>query len=218
MPKPATHPFNYTDTSILPRGTVQQLAALVLPQLPHLTFRHHGIGLLKATLREGEPSVRLHLWHPDLIVPGIRHTGNIHSHRFDMRSTVLVGAMKHTECRLTPHAEGDYELYEAPDKDVVTDSELVRLEGRFNVRRGEYVLPAGTAYEFPCGHYHGSEVTALCVTLITRSGEIPERPRILAPYDSPPVSAYNGVGAAEVIARVIGEATEALELAVREGR
>lgn len=73
------------------------LRTLLAGLLTHLTWRHHGIGVLQAYVREHqEPEMRVHIWHPSLVRKGIRDHGDAHDHRFDLESTVLVGNLYET--------------------------------------------------------------------------------------------------------------------------
>src|SRR4051812_39653073 len=64
---------------------------------PSLKWRHAGFGALQAYIREGdERELRVHIWHQSLIKDGIEESGLCHDHRFDMRSSVLVGRIIQT--------------------------------------------------------------------------------------------------------------------------
>ena len=56
-----------------------------------LRWRHHGLGMLQAELSE---SLRVHVWHPSLVSPGMVWPRCVHDHRFDIGSVVVVGAVR----------------------------------------------------------------------------------------------------------------------------
>lgn len=171
-------------------ATQQLVAAL----LPHLKWRRHGIGVLQGYVHEHpEHELRVHLWSPMLIVPGIIQSGNAHNHRFAMRSRVLLGDLQHTEWQL--HEGDGYALYDfkharihATDDDRV---ELSPLPVRYAVTRRAVWLTAGDAYEFDRGAYHDSlPMSAVAVTLVEKYDQREERARVIAPADKPPVPAF----------------------------
>jgi hypothetical protein len=91
---------------------------LVLALLPHLTWRHHGIGALQAYVREGSGvETRIHIWHPDLVRAGIRDHGDAHDHRFNLVSAVLVGEL--TETLYWPDANHHAQDLVAPSREVL---------------------------------------------------------------------------------------------------
>src|SRR5690348_2835579 len=99
----ATHTAQF----ILSDEERQNYTDLIVGLWPHLSWRHAGFGALQAYIREGgERELRVHLWHPSLIKPGIEESGLCHDHRFYMRSSVLAGAILQTEFRLEPDSKG----------------------------------------------------------------------------------------------------------------
>ncbi len=51
---------------------------------PHgLEWSVHGLGMMRTYITD---HVRLHIWHTDLVVPGV---SGVHSHPWDFRSTVV---------------------------------------------------------------------------------------------------------------------------------
>lgn len=85
---------------------------LVLAIWPYLRWRHAGFGALQAYIREGDQrELRVHLWHPSLVKPGIKESGLCHDHRFFLRSNVLVGSILQTEFEVWEDIEGDWETY-----------------------------------------------------------------------------------------------------------
>lgn len=87
----------------MPTSEWANLCATVAALLPHLDWRENGLGVLQAYLIEGPTrEIRVHVWSPLLERPGMRGNGNIHDHRFDMVSRVLVGAVNHGHVEPVP--------------------------------------------------------------------------------------------------------------------
>ena len=55
--------------------------------------RFHGNGFIQLYLNDAKTK-RLHVWHPDH-APQRDHNAQIHDHRFEMTSNVLVGKLRH---------------------------------------------------------------------------------------------------------------------------
>lgn len=180
--------------------------ALVAALIPHLSWRHHGIGALQAYVREGvEPEVRVHIWHPSLVREGIVDQGDAHDHRFDMTSTVIHGTLRET-------------LYEQPP-DPVESSPTITLYDAWHVEnarsasdRGfdgdthpvESAIPLwtrhrthdeGHTYTLGRGVFHRTQVDALAVTVCTMR-EKRGQARLLVPHGTEPVHAFNAHHAA----------------------
>lgn len=95
----------YMQTRVLPidQGDLTMLRYFALKALEpdRLNWRHNGQGMLQAYMYEGSGvEARIHVWHSDLLAPGISRNGLQHDHRFDMRSHVILGSILHREYRL----------------------------------------------------------------------------------------------------------------------
>lgn len=206
--------------------------ALVAALIPHLEWRHHGIGCLQAYVREdAEPEVRVHIWHPALVRPGIRESGDIHDHRFDLESTVLVGHLVEE----TYFEEERFDREHCPEDMVLCDIWDVQnaraagaaagfdgtcVRARESVRmylRGlnHWRADQFSHYKLPRGVFHKTVADELTITICTLR-EKRGQARILTPAGVPPVHAFSAIVGenAEVYHEmVLDEALLALEKA-----
>ena len=94
-------------TTVTKTANTQTLRALVERLLPSLEWRHHGIGVLQGYVREdADPEIRVHIWSRDLARPGMEASGDVHDHRCDLVSHVLVGRVVHEEWFAAPDVAG----------------------------------------------------------------------------------------------------------------
>lgn len=196
--------------------------AVVASILPSLSWRHHGIGVLQAYVREGiEPEVRIHLWHPSLVREGIVDQGDAHDHRFDLSSTIVHGRLLETLYERAPAHFGNLHRFDAwhvenarsaADRGFDGDTHPVESEIPMFVR--SRVHEAGTTYQLGRGLFHRTRVDALAVTLCEMR-EKRGQARLLVPHGTEPVHAFNAHDAslattqAKIVA-VIAEAIAAL--------
>lgn len=179
--------------------TLSTLRYLVAAVAPHLSWRHTGLGALQAYVREGDASeLRVHVWHRDLVAPGIDVSGDVHDHRFDMHSTVLLGALVHTEYDFDPWpstmtAVRGQDLYRIHD--VVHARRALELVGSHHLpgERDEQVyvasrrvlsLETGCEYMFPTRAFHSTRAD-FAVTLVRKLNQV----------DHPPARVASVVGA-----------------------
>lgn len=154
------------NTSTLSNPYWREMRAAVAHAMPHLVWRRHGIGALQAYLSEGtNPEVRVHIWHPKLQTSGMGFPRNVHTHRFDLRSTVLCGVLKQTEFSMGRSDYGGFDIYEVTHARKQGKDELpTRFDGFAYELSGRQVLyPAGSAYFFPRGAFHSTAVDELTV-------------------------------------------------------
>ena len=166
--------------------------------VPMLDWRHNGLGLLQGYVVEGGlEETRVHIWHPALEREGIEHSGKLHDHRFTLNSTVLVGQIVHTEYQLSEPPQGAYQTFAVKNARAAMadsgtfDGAVARgSAARYNARLVEHAFGVGSFYSFQRGAFHGTRVSDLCVTLVTKTGQREAPARILAPTDSKPVHAF----------------------------
>lgn len=195
--------------------TNADLRALVLGLLPSISWRHHGIGVLQGYVSEdAEPEVRIHVWAPELVKPGMEHSGDVHDHRFDLVSHVLVGTVAHEEWFAEPGDHGAWSMLRLTHARAAADTNYhgptEPLPGRFHVRQNLIVVPAGHTYTFPAGHFHRSPVFGLAVTVVEKHRQQPVSARLLYPHDTEPVMAFGHEMNAALIASVVHRAMDAL--------
>lgn len=209
------------DPTVITRDDDQfHLVALVLKLLPHLTFRHHGIGLLQAYIAEGErEECRLHVWHSRLVVPGKMESGGSHNHRFDLTSSVLVGAIHHTFLRPVSDAEGAYRMATVnPARSVLgggKGAELSALPGSFSLEHADHVIPAGSRYAFPKRAFHRAFARGPTITLVHKSAQEPDPATVILHKDAVPMFAVSSPDP-DLQMAVVRSATEALERRLAE--
>jgi hypothetical protein len=174
------------------------LAGTLARLIPHLDWRHSGLGMLQAYLHEGDTEeLRVHVWHPSLRRAGIEESGLLHDHRFDLYSRVLVGTIKQAEFELVTHSDGtgDWQLHEvvharAADRHGMNDGNVTALPTRYTLTRQVKTIVEGRGYFFPKRVFHGTYVDGLAVTVVSKSNQEDVPARILAPYGAPVVHAF----------------------------
>lgn len=176
----------------------QILAGTLARLVPHLTWRHSGLGMLQAYIHEGKTDeLRVHIWHPSLRRPGIEESGLLHDHRFDLTSRVLVGTIRQVEFALKMDPHGNWQLHEvvharaAADRHGSNDGLMTALPTRYSIEASATHIPAGRGYFFPKRVFHGTYVeSGLAVTVVTKANQDDAPARILAPYGKPVVHAF----------------------------
>jgi len=204
-------------TTIERNRSVAALKAMVLALFPTLEWRHHGIGVLQGYVAEdAEPEVRVHVWDRALLKPGMDVSGDIHDHRFDLVSHVLVGAVAHEEIIPVSNDAGDWAMLKLTHaraaKENAYHGPTEPLPGRFGVLRSAHVIEAGNTYRFPAGRFHRSPVLSnTAVTVVEKHNQTSASARILHPLETPPVMAFGHEMDWAVIGPVLQRAREKLE-------
>lgn len=200
----------------MPTSEWANLCATVAALLPHLDWRENGLGVLQAYLIEGPTrEIRVHVWSPLLERPGMRGNGNIHDHRFDMVSRVLVGAVNHGHVEPVPGGSR-WQMCEvvharkAHAEKGSFDCEVIPLPGLFDAHPAPGQIGAGMVYTFPRGEFHESFATELAVTVVEKRDQRSDAPaRIMWPAGEKLTHAFGGPpsGAKD---RVLADAKAAL--------
>lgn len=172
------------------------LRAALVAQWPALSWRHHGIGALQAYVREHtDPEIRVHIWSPKLVRPGIVGHGNAHDHRFDLTSYVLAGVLLDTQHRIIPDINGDWS---------VSTVEHARSAGPERNYDGKHSAPvfhcymqattalirAGLSYCILRGDFHSTEPAADLTVTVCAMSRKRGMARILVPRGEEPVHAF----------------------------
>jgi hypothetical protein len=192
------------------------MKAMALALFPSMSWRHHGIGVLQGYVTENvEPEVRLHVWAPELVKPGMDVSGDIHDHRFDLVSHVLVGSVAHEEIYADEDADGAWKMmaltHARAAKENGYHGPTADLAGRFRVSRAAFVIPAGSTYRFPRERFHRSPVLpGVAVSCIEKHNQSDAAARLLYPAKSPPVMAFGHEMDWAVIGPVLQRARELL--------
>ena len=174
------------------------LCGLLAKLLPHMAWRHNGLGLLQGYLHEGSThEQRVHVWHESLKRPGIEESGLLHDHRFNLTSTVLVGALNQVEYDLREDPEGKWQLHSVvPARKALaasgTNDGLVEpLPERYVAYTREVIVREGERYFFPKFNFHGTyKLTELVVTIVNKTEQEEAQAKILAPYGKKVVHAF----------------------------
>lgn len=182
-------------TQIVRVGDNPLLKLAVAKLLPHLNWRHHGIGVLQAYLHEGRDyEARVHIWASELELPGIEASGNAHNHRFHMTSTVLCGALLHTEYQLV---EGNsFEFYDFVHARLQTEDTrdaMRKLDAATGAVQCRARIGAGDRYSFERGAFHSTHpLSDIAVSLVEKTDQIERKAQVLAPTGLQPVPAFGG--------------------------
>lgn len=193
------------------------LRAMALRLIPSLSWRHHGIGVLQGYIAEDtDPEIRLHIWHPDLIKSGMDKSGDIHDHRFDLVSHVLVGAVVQDEIFAEPGPGGDHTTliltHARAAKDNAYYGPTVPTGERFFVRSNPIMVTEGHSYKFPARHFHRSPLTGqIAVSCVEKYNQSDIPARVLHPVALEPVMAFGHDMDYGLVTRIIAEAIGALE-------
>lgn len=175
------------------------LCGMVASLIPHIKWRHNGLGLLQAYAQEGtERELRVHIWCKALQRSGIEDSGLLHDHRFDLESYVLVGDLVQVEYQLTESGVGPWALHEvvharaaAGAKHAPNDGLVSELPGRYTVEKRSMIVKEGEVYRFPKREFHGTFPQAeYVVTLVEKRNQDDVPARIMAPYGRPVVHAF----------------------------
>jgi hypothetical protein len=211
-------------TSIFTNPAYLSMRALVLSVIDRIEFRHHGIGVLQGYVRENsDPEIRIHIWSPKLLKPGMDTSGDCHDHRFDMVSHVLVGTVIHESWIPTESEHGDHAMMALTHARAAADTAYhgptTPLPGRFKVDRQEFVIGAGKSYSFPAKKFHRSPLhspyvigvpSELAVTCVEKHNQQDAPARLLYPIAHEPVMAFGHTPDPEVIKSVLSEAKSLL--------
>lgn len=181
----------------LSQGEEVAWAQALLALWDRLSWRHAGFGALQAYVREGGASeLRVHVWHPDLVRPGIVESGLCHDHRFAMRSRVLLGAILQTEFFLEHDPAGPWETHKVLHARAAQAAggsfhqEPVPTGNRYRRLPRAFRVPAGLGYTFERFAFHESQCDGLTITLVEKIDQIDVNARILAPVGQPIVHAF----------------------------
>lgn len=199
-----------------------------------MQWRHHGLGMLQAELSE---EVRVHIWHPALVSPGMAWPRCVHDHRFDITSAVVVGEIIDVPCRVQEfpepfacfarppheHRVNIYEIEHAKNQDKMVDMKGCSTASSAKLlNRGILVeleierQRAGNEYHIDRRQFHTTRVEALAITVIHRSNFDNRLARVLCAPDKD-VMAISGIVRDEsperklIVESVLRQAASAIE-------
>jgi hypothetical protein len=129
-----------------------------------------GFYRILITARNGtSPGFMLHAWlDKEQPRQSIEATHDIHSHTFDMKSRVLVGALRNELYNVTEDSEGSHQLAKIRQEGPKATRLLVGKTVRVLLDRSE-VIGAGEVYGFPSRRFHCTQVSSFpTITLMQK--------------------------------------------------
>lgn len=157
-----------------------------------LEWRHHGTGMLQAYLQGEFADVRVHVWHPRLVLPGMVTSGAMHNHRFGFKSTVLAGSIAHSFLRTRESAAGAHQLFSIANASKGRDCDLLpgarvtltmEPDEVFGENRSYYIGKWAFHWARP---HHGLAVTWVQIA----DKEMDKTASLVCPYGTTPVHAF----------------------------
>ena len=168
-------------TTISKNPSHAAMKAMALALFPSMQWRHHGIGVLQGYIVEdAQPEVRLHVWARELLKPGMDVSGDIHDHRFDMVSHVLVGDVGHEEIHPEANGDGLWRMlsltHARAAKDTGYHGPTAELDGHYNARRVVHLINEGAHPSLPSRSLPplGSILTGVAVTVVEKHNQSDE--------------------------------------------
>lgn len=195
------------------------MRAMALPLMDKVQWRHHGIGVLQGYLQEDvQPEIRIHVWSKRLLKPGMDLSGDIHDHRFDMVSHVLVGTVLHESIVVQENSNGDHEMMSLTHARAAAKTDYhgptAPISGRFSTDRQRFKIEAGHSYTFPSQRFHRSPLESwdddVAVTIVEKHNQKAVPARILYPVDREPVMAFGHKMDQAIVDKVLAIAKERL--------
>lgn len=181
--------------------------------MPTLKWRHHGIGALQAYASEGASvEHRIHIWSPELVKVGMDKSGDVHDHRFKMKSHVLAGMIRHEEWLERDDPEGQYTMMRLTNARAAAENlfhgPTQPLGNRLSVSKSFMTIMAGQFYTFPAFRFHRNTVApGLAVTWVEKHEQRDDvMARLLHPIDVEPVMAFGHEPDQEQIAKLVAQA------------
>lgn len=143
-----------------------------------------GLGFIQLKLNDTH---RMHFWHPSLS-PDVPDE-EIHDHRYNFSSTVLLGRMHHETWAFESDLFGAYELCEVSCDPANPAPDTRRISGTARLT-GEYSMPVGSRYNFKINEFHKTR-TNHCITLLTREAPEKEFARVVRKKGDPEICPFS---------------------------
>lgn len=152
--------------------------------------RLHGNGFIQLDIDDIH---RLDVW-PEIEIHAQKVNTQIHSHKFDFYSKVLLGKLLHITYDLVPNmSAGQFQLYNTvPTKGEDTELRIFSY-GKYDIfHTGSYVLAKDSSYIFNAGRFHETSNLGLTATLLTkRNINNGIEPLVVCGIDKSPDNAFN---------------------------
>lgn len=157
-------------------------AAVVASPLGDQVVTRHPLGFHVVKIEMPKAALRLHLWKPGVVdQPGYE----IHDHIFNLRSCVVIGAIRHRTYDITPDENGEHVVYAVDygngESRIAKTAQRVRLHPAM-----EAIYQAGDSYSVAAGELHDAELFTSDggVTLVLTES-IGGTARTIGPWDGP---------------------------------
>lgn len=130
----------------------ERLNALLFSPLANLPIKKHPLGFFAVRFADGRgAALRLHLWTGSKTLPQDEY--QIHDHIFELRSIVLLGALRHETFTGTTDTAGPHQRYAVRYRDGA--SELVATGERLTLHpAAAETLSTGDEYRLSAGIFH----------------------------------------------------------------
>jgi hypothetical protein len=159
-----------------PHDSVREFVAVLRSIAP--IIKTHPLGFLQTGFVEDTTEYRLNIWGTSL---GRTKSPNwqIHTHRFNFSSSIVVGRLIETQYAVTDDASGDFEVYCV---EYSAGNSRLRDTGRRVRARvaAEGMYRSGQSYDVDARVYHRSELASdLAVTLMCIGEPVVTLPNVL---------------------------------------
>lgn len=169
---------------------------------PKLQWRHHGIGVLQAYLHEGDHETRVHVWHPDLVLPEFTpENGLVHDHRFGFTSFVMHGAIYDEAWELEVDNGGEWQIHttqnarsfkEQTGEQYGAHTDIKPEDARrYSLRREGHWHEAGQKYQIEPREFHMTRVQDLTVTVVVKTSLVDGPAKIVTKRGATLVNAFD---------------------------
>lgn len=167
--------------------------------------RLHPNGFVQLDLREDPTGNltrdRLHVWPEEGRVAKQASDNTIHDHNFDMRSTVLLGAIAQMmfDVRLHHNGSPSHEIYVALHTDEHNTSLVPTRVRAYVSRPTSHLVLGGQTYAQPAFTFHDTEVKVRpAATLMSKTHLYDDDAmRVLVPVGEEPDNEFDRLGASE---------------------
>ena len=191
-----------------------ELRHYILQRWANFEWRHHGTGMLQAYSRDGSGNtdIRIHVWHPCLLLPGMSVSGAMHNHRFGFKSRVVVGSILHTNLQVAEDTGGAHQLFNIENASAGRDCDIVAGK-RVQLSMGrDSLFGEGDSYDIKKWDFHWARPSHdVAVTFVDiHDKDITKSATLVAPYGTTPVHAFTHKRQPELEALVLTLAWERL--------
>ncbi|MBK1969766.1 hypothetical protein JIX59_10490 [Brevundimonas diminuta] len=172
-------------------------AAVMASPLGDQVVTRHPLGFHVVKVETPGAALRLHLWKPG----GVDQPGyEVHDHIFNLKSRVVVGAIRHRTYAFRSDAAGDHVVYAVKYSDG--ESRIAKTDRRVQMHPvSEAIYQAGDTYSVAAGELHDAELLGhdWGVTLVL-TGAVGGTARTIGPWDGPSVlNASRGAASADTL-------------------